>query len=137
MDMSKEVLLIKRLIRLTEEDKLEWKKFFFNAFECEVNGLKISTELIQDDKPQFYAGKIQMKGYEYGIEELNGAIYEYLERKEKRQKAEEEGQKTKKQKKNEQKQKREEKARELQEQREKRQREDKELDKYQDILEKL
>jgi|SRR3989338_4557238 len=74
--------LMRRLIDLTNQNKLHWKRaLIFNAHECVYNGIKILTEVFQNDRPYISIDHAVAQGYGLGIEELNEAInsqYEHL-----------------------------------------------------------
>ena len=83
--MSQETELISELIKLTNEDQLEWRRPFLNINFAEKNGWRFYTEMPQDDRPLLNIhnpnGKTAtVQAYGCGIEELATAILNQYQR---------------------------------------------------------
>ena len=76
---------VTKLCKLTDEDEIKWERPVLNIHHAVWNGWNFYTEMPQDEQPVLEiknpGGKpLRVQGYSYGIEKLNGCIYDQHKR---------------------------------------------------------
>ncbi len=71
---------VRKLIELTDVDKVTWHSEMLNIYSCLYQGFKVWTDWERDDQPQISVNDAYFQGYGYGIRELREAIYNQFKR---------------------------------------------------------